>query len=90
MRMEPLIRPSPGNRPDPITIPLMMLLCSLIIRFYSVEGISSIRMMPLITGWDALNSDGSIDTGFVPDGHSTVNAVLLQADGKIVIGADFL
>jgi uncharacterized delta-60 repeat protein len=41
-----------------------------------------------------LNSDGSLDTGFNTGGtigvSSTVNAVAIQSDGKIVIGGAFL
>jgi uncharacterized delta-60 repeat protein len=40
-----------------------------------------------------LNSNGSVDTGFVPDisggGSPNVNAVVVQTDGKILVGGDF-
>ena len=36
-----------------------------------------------------LNSDGSLDTSFDPGADNTINAVVVQVDGKIVIGGDF-
>src|SRR5439155_443941 len=36
-----------------------------------------------------LNSDGTIDAGFDPGANSSVRAVALQSDGKILLGGDF-
>jgi uncharacterized delta-60 repeat protein len=36
-----------------------------------------------------LNPDGSLDTSFDPGADSTVAALALQADGKILVGGDF-
>ena|GEM_PF-1511822 len=36
-----------------------------------------------------LNEDGSLDTSFDPGADNTINAVVIQADGKIVVGGDF-
>jgi uncharacterized delta-60 repeat protein len=36
-----------------------------------------------------LNSDGSLDPTFDPGADDTINAVVIQADGKIVAGGDF-
>src|SRR5437773_946444 len=37
-----------------------------------------------------LNPDGTLDTGFNPNASSDVNAIALQADGKILIGGFFI
>ena len=36
-----------------------------------------------------LNPDGTLDTAFDPNANSSVNAIALQADGKILVGGDF-
>ncbi len=36
-----------------------------------------------------LNADGSVDTAFDPNANSTVNALVLQPDGKLVVGGFF-
>jgi uncharacterized delta-60 repeat protein len=37
-----------------------------------------------------LNNDGTLDTSFIsPDANGTVNAILLQSDGKVLIGGGF-
>ncbi len=36
-----------------------------------------------------VNADGTLDTAFIPNPNSTVNAILLQSDGKILIGGSF-
>ncbi len=36
-----------------------------------------------------LNSDGSLDTGFIPQINSSVTTIVLQPDGKIIIGGYF-
>ena len=36
-----------------------------------------------------LNPDGSLDTAFDPNANGTVFAIVLQADGKILVGGDF-
>jgi uncharacterized delta-60 repeat protein len=37
-----------------------------------------------------LNLDGSVDMGFNPGAYSTVYALALQADGKIILGGSFI
>ena len=37
-----------------------------------------------------LNADGTLDTGFNPGATFIVNALALQADGKILVGGDFI
>src|SRR5450755_4773628 len=36
-----------------------------------------------------LNPDGTLDTGFNPNANSTVYAIAVQADGKILVGGTF-
>src|SRR5207237_7133326 len=36
-----------------------------------------------------LNPDGTLDTVFNPSANNTVRAIVVQADGKILIGGDF-
>jgi len=36
-----------------------------------------------------LNADGTLDTAFNPNANSTINEVLVQADGKILIAGNF-
>src|SRR6476619_6863356 len=36
-----------------------------------------------------LNPDGTLDTAFNPNANSTVYAIALQADGKILVGGNF-
>jgi uncharacterized delta-60 repeat protein len=53
--------------------------------FVNVSGISRNRVA-------RLNADGSLDASFDPGvgvGYSHVNAVLLQADGRVLIGGEF-
>jgi len=52
--------------------------------FSSVNGVTRSRVA-------RLNADGSLDTGFDPGSgaSSTVNAVAVQADGKVLIGGSF-
>ena len=33
-----------------------------------------------------LNADGTLDTGFNPNANSTVEAVAVQGDGKVLLG----
>ena len=53
-------------------------------NFNSVHGVGRVRVA-------RLNSDGSIDTGFSPGTgpNSTVYAIALQPDGKILVGGSF-
>jgi uncharacterized delta-60 repeat protein len=45
---------------------------------------------PVATGHLArLNSNGTLDTGFNPNANDRVNAIVVQADGKIVVGGRF-
>lgn len=50
--------------------------------FSSYNGISQ-------TWFARVNTDGSLDTSFLPQLNGTVNAIELQADGKILIGGGF-
>jgi uncharacterized delta-60 repeat protein len=36
-----------------------------------------------------LNPDGTVDAGFNPNANHTVRAIVIQSDGKILIGGDF-
>ena len=36
-----------------------------------------------------LNADGTVDSAFNPNVNSGINALVVQADGKIVIGGNF-
>lgn len=49
-------------------------------HFHFVDGI-------VRPGFARLNSDGSLDTGFVPPINWAVNAVIVQPDGRILVGA---
>ena len=46
--------------------------------FLQVDGIGITRIV-------RLNTDGTVDDTFNPNVNSTINAVALQADGKIII-----
>ncbi len=52
--------------------------------FTSMNGVAQNNLV-------RLNDDGSLDTSFVPGSgpNGVVNAMLLQPDGKVVIGGDF-
>ena len=36
-----------------------------------------------------LNTDGTLDTSFNPNGNGAVNAIVVQADGKMMVGGSF-
>ena len=36
-----------------------------------------------------LHADGTLDTGFDPNANGTVNSLVVQADGKVLIGGEF-
>ncbi len=50
--------------------------------FTAVSGVARNRLA-------RLNTDGTLDAGFVPDPNGTVASVAVQADGNILIGGGF-
>jgi uncharacterized delta-60 repeat protein len=51
-------------------------------QFFSLAGLTR----PYL---GRLNSDGTLDGGFNPSPNSTVNAVAIQADGKVLLAGEF-
>ncbi len=76
------------------------------VTFSSGDGVSAMALQPdgkLVIAGDfssvngqpragmaRLNSDGSLDAGFVRSTSYRVNAIVVQADGKILVGGEFM
>jgi len=89
---DPSFQASLGGPPDEVLAMVKQTNGQIIVSAFSFIGgyyrFSNINGVPR-DGIARLNADGSLDTAFHPSLSSEVDALALQADGKLVIGGGF-